>query len=384
MNKFAIAIAAAVLLSATGKSEASHFRGAAMVPEINSSGLLTVTVTTFWRKGATSVPFVTLSGAATGGMSTASNTVDTSDPRYDRRTTVFTRQLTSANTGTIDMTYSSCCRVDEGGVANWTESSWTMNSRIVYNGSATKPIDFSFGAIQPEVNRNGSYSDNLGAVSPDGLTLTYNQNLNDNINSQAPGFSINTTTGELTIAAGSPGAADYADHHQSQNAGADAAFSGNIIASNGSFVEFDWMFDGVDGATNTAPTVQNAATSATVGQTVSHTFTATDAEDTPSQLMWDNVLFAFIGATPAISPVWNGALQLFTWDTTGSAPGTYIAQVRVRDTGGLTDVGSLTMTLQASNVPEPASLALLAMGAGGLLLPRLRRRRKLGQDVSVA
>jgi hypothetical protein len=347
-----------VVAALSAPVSASHFRGAAMVPTVSSSGLLTVTATSFWRQGAHDA--LSPSVAGIGFMSQSSLVRDSSDPRFDRVTQVFTIQL--AASGTYNISSTSCCRVATGGLGNWLESDFTMNSAIVWNGStASNPIAFNFGSVQSEVSRLGAYSDNLDATSPDGLTLSYNQNLNQNITSQVPGFVVDPSTGGLSIpAANTP---SIVDHAQAQNIGADAAFSGNIIASDGSFVEFDWMFDGVDAAVNNAPDVSDGVLADVVGTVFNFLFAITDPGDTTS---FDPGLFAILGPSPVLAPIFDHLTGLLTWDSAGSAPGQYIFQVRGRDSGNLTDVGSVNITVQQSNnvVPEPGSLLV----HGGLIL----------------
>jgi hypothetical protein len=356
---FLASLALALAATMPRVAPASHFRGAAMVPQISSTGLLTVTSTSFWRPGAFDSLAPQVSGF--GFMTQQSLIRDQSDPRFDLVTQVHTMQL-PAGARNIDIVSTSCCRVATGGVGNWLESDFTMNSRIVWDGStANNPIAFNFGSVQSQVSRLGAYSDNLDATSPTGLTLSYNQNLNQNITFQpTPSFLVNTSTGLMTIPAGETPL--IVDHAQAQNTGADAAFSGNILSSDGSFVEFDWMFDGVNAAINNAPDVNDGSNSGVVGTLFNFLFTITDPEGETlgSGLSFDATLFGILGPVPAIAPVFNALTGQFSWDSTGSALGQYIFQVRGRDSGNLTDVGSFTVDLlqvgPPGAVPEPAAL----------------------------
>ena len=360
-------MAAAMAVAMTGTAQASHFRGASLVPSVDANGLMTVTATSFWRP--TFVEDIFISGMAQQSVST-----DTTDSRFTRIVQVYTKQLTGA--GTFDISANNCCRV--AGIRNSVGASnvgWQMDSRIVWDGStANTPISFDFATVQPNVQRGNTYTQNLNAIGGPGITLAYDNALNTNGGgsfTQAPGFTINTNTGLMTIPAAST--AGLTDN--TQNDGADYFFSGNIKASDGSFVEYDWLWDAVDstGQQNTPPAVDDIIVNALVGDTISEIMTAIDLDGDP--LAWD--LISFLGGG-ANMPTFDSLTQLFEWDSTGSAVGQYIANIRASD-GSFTDVGTVTINLTTggnpppTNVPEPGILALLSMGLLGMAGTRRRK-----------
>lgn len=335
----------------------SHFRGAAMVPSVSATGVVTVETTSFWRKGVTAAPspLINVAGINRSMTLQPGSTIDTTDSRFDKRIDRNTFSLSSvgAGAGTYAITWTSNSRI--AGIRNALESTWTMDSLITWGGSGTasQPIGFNFSSVQPEVVRGRNYNGNLTAVAATGLTLSYDQALNVSINSQPPGFTIDPATGALFIPAAST--ATYLDNlfTTTTGAGGDYAFSGNIYATNASGqtvgrVEFDWLFDAVDvGSANLAPTVDDVTASANVGAVINHTFTGSDPDADP--LTWSFVgLIGPGGAAPANAPTFNATTRAFTWNTAGSIGGTWIAQVKAADPFGLTDIGSLTINLSTA------------------------------------
>lgn len=371
------ALAAGIAMALAGTAaEASHFRGGAMIPTVSASGLLTVNATSFWR--TTGVGDIDEGGqiqSSAGSLTQVGGQVnDTSDTRFTKVTSTHTQQLTGAGLYTISA--SSCCRVS--GPINSFSNSWTMNSAIFWNGSsANAPILFNFSNVQPEVVRGVAYNDNLDALAGAGLTLTYDQVLNPGISSQPPGFTINTATGAMNIPAASTTLANYPDNPS--NPGADAAFSGNIKASDGSFVEFEWLFDAVATAGNLAPSINDTIINALVGDIVNTVITATDDGLPINTLSWTDVGLLGGQGTCSNAPTFNTTTQAFAWNTANCTPGSFLYQVQTSDSQK-SDFGTVTINLSVqgpgpgTSVPEPTTLSLLGLGALGL--GAFSRRRK--------
>ncbi len=371
-NKLLSILSVACLGLTLGTAGASHFRGGAIVPSIDAQGVLTATVTTFWRPAAVTPPSASAIVMPGSGETLLSTTTDTSDSRYTVVNQVWRSTVTAA--GNYQISFGSCCRV--AGILNLpNEPNNGLRSTIAWDGStASTPIAFNFSSIQPEVSRLTGYSDSIGAVSPDGDTLSYarttplSSSLTNLSNfTQPPGFAIDPVTGVMTIP--QVNAATYGDN--TSNAGADYAFAGVITATDASgattgTVGFDWLFDAVNATQNRAPTVDDAVINALVGDTVGHIFTGSDPDGNP--LTWSFV--GQLGSAPAIAPTFNPLTQSYSWDTTGSAPGTYIAQARASD-GSLTDIGNLTVNLSTgtpTGVPDGGSTAaMLGLALLGLL-----------------
>jgi len=377
-------VATAVVAAASGgAAEASHFRGAALTPSVSSDGILTIDSTSFWRQQVgTSVctfphecvansfrPTVTGPGGInlSGPDNIASQTQDLTDTRRTEVTEQFTFDISNGGAGVYDISWSGSSWVS--GVPN-AGGGYGTTSSIFWDGqSDNTPILFNLNNIQQEVDRNTDYSDGLGAVPGSGLSLSYAETLADGMSAQPAGYSI-SSTGEIQITdAGTDAITD-----NSFNPGADTAFSGEIEASDGSSIEFVWVFDAVDEIT--VPEVQDQIINALVGDTISTTIVATDPAD--EDLTLD--LVSFVGPGAGIGDVsFNAATGLFEWDSTGFADTQYVASIRATNESGFSDTGTITINLrldQNGGTPVPAPATLLLFGAGLLSLGGLLRRRQ--------
>ena len=355
--KLLIALAATLIASVTN---ASHFRGGAANASVDANGLLTLSQTSFWRKTTAGNPkrFVvrnTIGNTFIGNIE-APGVVNNSDARFDVSTGTGSIQLPGA--GLYSYTYSSCCRV--GGGHNF-NGDFDVEGAIFWDGqTANAPILFDFASVSNEVVSGADYDQNLNAV---GVGLTYDQVLNVDISSQPPGFTIDPITGAMHI----PGASTGTYNQNPSNDGADYAFSGNITATDGSFVGFDWVFDVVTAASNLAPNINDIVINGLVGDTFNGVMTGADPEG--NMLTWFQQ--SLIGAgINAANFTFNALTQAFSFNTTGLNVGQYIANIGASD-GALNGFGSITFNLTnpttpPTGIPEPSAFLLFLL-AGGLL-----------------
>lgn len=384
MRRTVPTLVATAVMSATfsGSAMATHFRGAALTPSVDADGTLTINATSFWRQSefasVCSFPHDCIASTASvtgpGGFSTSSEsditqTQDLTDTRRTEVTEQFTFDISNGGAGSYDISWGGSSWVHDLPNAS---GGYGTTSTISWDGeSDSTPILFNLNNIQQEVNRNTDYSDNLGAVAGSGLSLSYAETLSSGMSSQPVGYSV-SSTGEIQIT--DAGTDQILDNPNSNSPGADVAFSGEILADDGSSVEFVWVFDGVDEALS--PNVDDQIINALVGDTISTTIVANDPNG--EDLIFD--LQNFVGPGAGIGDVsFDPATGLFEWDSTGFEDTQYVASIRATNESGLTDTGTITINLsldQGDGTPVPAPATLLLFGAGLLTLGGMVGRRQ--------
>jgi uncharacterized protein DUF6519 len=222
-----------------------NYRGGYMVPRVEN-GDLRVAVTSFWRKTKAAMPVLlaVIDGGPPQLMVPSQTDPDlVTDQRYDRRTSTHSLTLPAGRPLTIDIRWEDFNRISH--VANARLGGFALASRIVWDGrpeGTRQPIALDSPDMNPRVVRGSAFRASLNAGSPLGLHLSFDQKLAQNITRPAPGFTVDAGSGLMTIDAGST--PQYRDNPV--NPGGDVAFSGNVLAADGSFVQFDGLFDGVD------------------------------------------------------------------------------------------------------------------------------------------
>jgi hypothetical protein len=396
--RFNLTLGAAVLaglaaFSAGTEAEASHGRGAAIVPSVDASGVLTVDMVGFWRQQAGTAlctfPHDCISATVTGpggfqggvGGSAASNsggaTLDLNDSRRAEVRQIDTLQLTQG-AGLYTISWGSCCWVS--GVEGLNSANYGTESTIFWDGStANAPILFDLENIQQEVVQGQAYSDNLDATSGNGGALSYSTVASSGRTGvqEGPDTYAISSNGTVTIAAGvqADGTGTWDIDDNLSNPGADHAFEGTISNADGSSVEFYWVFDGVedDGTNNLAPQLDDLVVDVILGDTLNEVITAVDP-NTGDTLTLDLVSFTGAGGSFPGGLTGNSPLSgTFSFDSTGTSIGDSFLAVFEASDGLLTDRGTLRINVVTGNggpgpapIPLPAAGFLLLGGLAGL------------------
>jgi hypothetical protein len=220
------------------------YRGGYMIPSIVGGKQLNVTVTSFWRKTHAKMPvlFASINGGPPQFMTPQlTQNDDVTDPRYDVRVSQHVLGLQPGSPQKIEIHWDGFNRISH--VPNVRLGGFGLRSGIVWDGrEPVQPISLDLRKVNLNVVRGRDYQESLGASSPNRQPLTYKQELALNIVRQPPGLGIDRETGVMKIPAAET--RRYTDNPA--NPGADLAFSGVILARDGSFVAFDGLFDGVE------------------------------------------------------------------------------------------------------------------------------------------
>jgi hypothetical protein len=141
----------------------------------------------------------------------------------------------------------------------------------------------------------------------------------------------------------------------------DFALNDFTINGSGGFGTATLLLDFVYyGPSNTPPRGTDARVhfpAAGPGVTFTHQFGATDTQDPASALDWSGLQFSTDGpVNPKLRPTLSPT-GLFSWNTTGSPRGSYLATAIVSDSGGYRDMVVLTI----NTIPEPATVAMCGL-----------------------
>ncbi len=384
-RRTAVALAVASSLGVATSAHSSHFRGAAMTPSVSADGILTIQANSYWRQSPIAnvcqfphdcissnfSPQVSGPGYSQNGPDViVSRTQDLTDIRRTEVIETFTFDISAGGAGLYTISWSGFSWVS--GVPN-AGGSYGTTSSIYWDGeSANTPILFNLNNVQQEVLRGTEYNSNLGAVAGSGLTLSYEESLSTGMSSQPNGYSI-SPDGTINITAA--GTSLITDNNN--NPGADVGFSGEILASDGSSIEFVWVFDGVDDLN--VPEVEDQVINALVGDSISTTIVGSDPAG--EDLTWDFLSFFGSGVTMGDAS-FDPDTQLFQWNSTGFGVGQYVASFRATNESGFSDVGTVTINISMDTgqdptpVPVPGSLLLMGAGLFGMGWGVLRRRRR--------
>ncbi len=116
-----------------------------------------------------------------------------------------------------------------------------------------------------------------------------------------------------------------------------------------------------------APVVADFNAVALLNETVATTITATNNPDSWSGLLNPTFTPSFGGSNTGNAPQWDPNTQSFSWDTTGWSRGLYTWNVEATNAGG---TGSGLISIEVSQVPEPASFVLFGLALAGLAVAR--------------
>ena len=107
------------------------------------------------------------------------------------------------------------------------------------------------------------------------------------------------------------------------------------------------------------------------GDLFNYTFRTVNPSTPAANLTWSD--FTFEGVGIAIEPTFDPLTQLFSWNTAGSQQGVFTARVKITDSLGNSDIGTLRIVLDDTFVPEPATATLLGVALAGALAIARRR-----------
>lgn len=280
-----------LLFATINIAHASHYQGSTFTSaSIDASNIFTGTLESTWAKngGNTSVSIniylASDTSRSTPLMSQSfTNTVtNNTDPAFTLHTANISFDLSALAVGTYAIRYQSNARVS--GIDNTTVSSSFSNEAIVTRNSTANTAPIINSSSFSRIAIGQPFNQNINAIDPDGnnpLTYAFITNIAspDYGASLIPNLVLDTATGQLTITAVNTALFNNGDLYVAKV---------RVTDTTGAYSDRDVMFSFITTA-NVAPTITPLAggnsQSVNVGQTLSFTVTAQDADSAQLALL---------------------------------------------------------------------------------------------------
>lgn len=332
---------------------ASHFRFGLITATRLSETTTTVTyrlnVSTSWRLGAPNGNSFAISGGNIGSVNVPMTFVTDPSGEWTNGTGTATVTLNKTTVPTR-LSFSTCCKIGE--LSNNSNGYWDVYTVLNTGSPGSSPVSTLPAIINMPVNA-ASATYTIPASDPDpGSTLTYGvpnfSSGNLSGSSNPSGFSINSTTGQITFntIGKSPGQLYNAmvtvtDNNGNQimldfiikmvGASAPPAFDYSVMPSNG------FVYNVIAG--------QNVSFPISVGDTDPGSSVSISASGLPSYITTSNF-------TPSLPATGNPAQSTFSWTPTSAQVGhTVIVNLIATDNVGVQSTTSVTVRVAAEPAP---------------------------------
>lgn len=376
-SKFAtLAVTAAVMSFAAVEASASHFRyGTTSWVQDTTTREVTFTFTEAWRDTFVGSLNYSLGDGNNHLSTTNRTTIGTFTDAVGDGYTLVSSQVTHtyASNSVFNVSGTSCCRI--GTLQNAPNANFTLTSTV--DLSAANAGDTGSPVAQAPVIVSwpqGPHTFQLPFADPDGDNVTVTANIGTG-GSQS-GIPSAPSAGGNTLTVNSAGVISWDASAAPLNG--KYAFAVNVKEDDSSAsIALDFIIEvNGQGSNNIAPSVDGAAFTLEVGDTLDHTVTGSDPDSGPSALTW-NPISTILGPETVTNALFDQGTQQLLWDTTGYSLGVYTFFISNFD-GIANGVGQIVVNLTevTAAVSEPGVIATLVLGIAGI---GFMRRRQLKQ-----